>query len=105
MLKSSMYRSLLLLLISVTPICAQEPTAPPAPPDKGLSHGSGATVLEQPSTPPANAKNGYLLSPNPDAAVLPKPSVKLDPIGVPRVGCRTDSRQNVQPDYDSRVPA
>jgi outer membrane protein len=79
MLKSSMYRSLLLLLISVTPICAQEPTAPPAPPDKGLSHGSGATVLEQPSTPPANAKNGYLLSPNPDAAVLPKPSVKLDP--------------------------
>jgi outer membrane protein len=76
MRKSSIYSSLLLVVIRVHAIRAQEP----APPQTGdLSKASNTTALEQPSTRPANAKNGYLLSPNPDAAVLPKPTVRLDP--------------------------
>jgi outer membrane protein len=65
----------LLLLLTVNPaaIRAQAPAA--ATPTASVS----TPRQQSQSTPSQNATNEYILSPNPDAAVLPRPSVKLDP--------------------------
>ena len=65
----------LMVLLWVIPACAQEPAAPQ---EIGISNRAATAALQRPSTQPASAQNGYLLSPNLDAAVLPQPSVKLD---------------------------
>jgi outer membrane protein len=71
---------LLLLLVNPALTRAQEPTAPTAPPNV-VSSAESVSVprQQQQSTQSGNAANGYLLSPNLGAAVLPRPSVKLDP--------------------------
>jgi outer membrane protein TolC len=71
-----MYSGLLLALLCVLPACAQGPAAPQ---DIGLSNRGGTSAPQPLSSQPAGANNSYLLSPDPDAAVLPRPSVKLDP--------------------------
>jgi outer membrane protein len=80
MCKSSSFTVLLLLLIIAPLTMAQEPTAPPATPEGVSSTASVSSPRQQQqSTQSQNAAHRYLLSPNLDAAVLPRPSVKLDP--------------------------
>jgi outer membrane protein len=80
MCKNSSFPILLSLLISAPLTRAQEPTAPTTQPDAATPTASVSIPRQQQqSTHSQNAANGYFLSPNLDAAVLPRPSVKLDP--------------------------
>ena len=79
MCKSSSFPVLLLLLISATLTRAQEPSKPTSQPDVVSSTSVSIPRQQQESTQSGTAANGYLLSPNWDAAVLPRPSVQLDP--------------------------
>jgi len=79
MCKSSSFPVLLLLSISATLTRAQEQSTPTAQPDVVSSSSVSIPRQQQESTQSGTAANGYLLSPNLDAAVLPRPSVKLDP--------------------------
>jgi outer membrane protein len=80
MCKSPSLPILLLLVISAVLTRAQEPTTPTAQPDAVAPATSVSTPRQQQqSTQSQNPANGYLLAPNLDAAVLPRPSVQLDP--------------------------